>query len=704
VAWRHWRLERDDDLAWLVLDRADQGANTLGRPVLEELHEALGLLAAHPPRGLVLRSGKEAGFVAGADVREFTALEGREEALALVERAHRLLERLEALPFPTVAAIHGYCLGGGLELALACRHRVAADEPTTRLGLPEVRLGIHPGFGGTVRLTRLLPAWQALELMLSGRSLSARQAARLGLVDWAVPRRQLLAAAAALARGEAPARRPPRWRRLAKTVDGTRPARELLARHLARRVRARARPEHYPAPHALLELWRRWGGRWPAMAREEARSVARLLETPTSRELVRLFFLRERLKGLGKGEAAPVRRVHVVGAGVMGGDIAAWCALQGLAVSVQDRRPEALAALVGRARRLFEARLRDRRLVRSALDRLAPDPRGEGAARADLVIEAIVEEREAKRALFRELEGQVPEGALLATNTSSIPLEELAEGLARPERLVGLHFFNPVAKMPLVEVVAGAGTGEEARRRAAAFARAIDRLPLPVRSSPGFLVNRALMPYLLEAVLLLEEGVPARDVDRAAVDFGMPVGPVELADRVGLDICLAVAEHLSEQLLGPRAAPGAAHLPVQLPGALRERVAAGHLGLKSGRGFYRWQGGRPVAPEPPPSTRAPKATPQEDLREVQDRLMLRLVNEAVACLREGVVADADLVDAGLVFGAGFAPFRGGPLRHALAAGRERLRARLAELTEAHGPRFAPDPGWEGPWAAPGGSG
>ncbi len=693
MAWRHWRLEREEDgLAWLVLDRADQGANTLGRPVLEELHEALGLLAADPPRGLVLRSGKEAGFAAGADVRELAALEGQEEALALVERAHRLLERLEALPFPTVAAIHGYCLGGGLELALACRHRVAADEPGTRLGLPEVRLGIHPGFGGTVRLTRLLPAWQALELMLSGRSLAARQAARLGLVDHAVPRRQLLRAAAALARGEAPDRRIPRWRRLAKAVDGTRPARELLARALARRVAAKAPAEHYPAPHALLELWRRWGGRWPAMAREEARSVARLLETPTSRELVRLFFLRERLKGLGKGEAAPVRRVHVVGAGVMGGDIAAWCALQGLTVSVQDRRPEALAALVGRARRLFEARLRNRRLVRDALDRLAPDPRGEGAARADLVIEAIVEDLEAKRALFRELEGRVPEGALLATNTSSIPLEELAEGLARPERLVGLHFFNPVARMPLVEVVAGPGTGEAARRRAAAFARAIDRLPLPVRSSPGFLVNRALMPYLLEAVRLLEEGVPPRQVDRAAVAFGMPVGPVELADRVGLDICLAVAEHLAGRLPGEGAAP---------PAILRDRVAAGRLGLKSGRGFYRWQGGRPVAPD----LRA-EAQPAQtlSLEAIRDRLMLRLVNEAVACLREGVVADADLVDAGLVFGAGFAPFRGGPLRHALAAGRERLRARLAELARAHGPRFAPDPGWERPWGLPGGGG
>ena len=671
-AWRHWRLTRDDEgIAWLTLDVQGAGANVLSREVLAELEAVLEAVEAEPPRGLVIRSGKPNGFIAGADVREFTRLGSEDEALTLVRRGQALMDRLEALPCPTVALIHGFCVGGGLELALACRWRVAEDDPRTRLGLPEVRLGIHPGFGGTARGIALLGPLPALDLMLTGRTVDARQARRLGLVDHAVPRRHLETAVRRLVAERPPRRQPPRLQR-ALTLPGPRHAAAWL---LERRLSRHARRAHYPAPYALIGLWRRHGGGDArAMIEAEARSVARLIATTTARNLVRVFLLGERLKGFGKGEAPPVRHVHVIGAGTMGGDIAAWCALRGLAVTLTDTRLEALGSAVARAAKLFRRRLRDPRRVTAALDRLTPDPAGAGARRADVVIEAIVEDLEAKRALFARVERDAPAHALLATNTSSIPLEEIAAALEAPERLVGLHFFNPVAKMRLVEVVTGESTGETAARRACAFVRGIDRLPLPVRSAPGFLVNRALMPYLLEAVALEAEGVHPAHIDEAALAFGMPMGPIELADTVGLDVCLAVAEVLG------------AHLGRSVPERLRALVQDGRLGRKSGQGFYAWREGSPRRPRPPRD-----AHPPQDLTQ---RLIYPLLNELVACLREGVVSDPDLADAGLVYGAGFAPFRGGPMHYALDEGPERIRAVLETLARRHGERFRPDPGWE----------
>jgi 3-hydroxyacyl-CoA dehydrogenase/enoyl-CoA hydratase/3-hydroxybutyryl-CoA epimerase len=356
----------------------------------------------------------------------------------------------------------------------------------------------------------------------------------------------------------------------------------------------------------------------------------------------------------------------------MGGDIAIWCALQGLRVTIQDLDTQRLGQVVGRGQALFARQLKERRSVEAAMDRLVPDPAGHGAARADLVIEAIFEDAAAKRELYRQLEPRMRPDAILATNTSSIPLQELATALAHPERLIGLHFFNPVDRMQLVEVVATDRSDPERVGRGAAFVRAIGKLPLPVASTPGFLVNRILMPYLLEGVTMVGEGVPPAAVDRAAIDFGMPMGPIRLADTVGLDICLSVATIMAR------------HFAVELPPKLGELVAAGRLGRKSGRGFYdyRVDGGR----------RAPRAgAPDEELA---SRLMLRLLNEAVACWREGVVADADLLDAGVVFGTGFAPFRGGPMRHIGTTGPAMLLERLRGLNERFGARFAPDSGWQ----------
>lgn len=666
----YFRIERDaDDIAWLHFDTPDSGANVLSAAALAAFEQQLVDVAQSHPRALVIVSDKPSGFIAGADVKAFARVTRPAQAKEQILRAHEVFDRLESLAFPTLALIHGYCLGGGLELALACRYRVARDDAATRLGFPEVRLGIFPGFGGSVRSLRILGHLPALQLMLSGRSLSGRQAQRLGLVDLAVPERQLRAAARQLLTELPPPHRPALWQRAA----GWAPLRPLVAAILRRQVTAKAPRAHFPAPYALLDHWRHHGGDPAALYRSEAEQVSALLSGETAQNLIRVFLLQERLKAAGDKALFRPRHVHLVGGGTMGGDIAAWCALRGCRVTLQDRAPAYLARALQLAHALFQRQLKDRYQVQAALDRLMPDHRGDGVPLADVVIEAIFEDVAAKQALYAELEPRLRADALLASNTSSIPLEILGARLQRPGRIVGLHFFNPVAKMQLVEVVGHAATEPEMLRRAAAFTRHIDKLPLLTRSSPGFLVNRVLMPYLLEAVELLAEGVPGALIDRAAVDFGMPLGPIELADTVGLDICLAVAEKMTEAL----------HNPV--PERLRALVAGGDLGRKSGRGFYPWRNGRADKPRPPQDYKAPA--------DLTDRLVLRLLNEAVACLREGVVSDPDLLDAGVIFGTGFAPFRGGPLHYAHRRGDTQVRDRLQQLERAHGEHFHADDGW-----------
>lgn len=668
--YRHWRSEIDgDNVQWLTLDKADSGINVLSAEVLEEFGDIVETVAAAPPRALIIRSGKDKGFIAGADVKEFTGFESEQAAQYAVRRAHEIFDALDGLPALTIALINGFCLGGGLELALACDYRVADDSTSTRLGLPEVRLGIHPGFGGSLRLIQRVGAPAAMDLMLTGRSVSARAARKMGLVDYAVPHRHLLKAARALA-GKPPSQKAPAlWKRWASYKH----VRPWIARYLIKQVEKRAPRAHYPAPYALIDLWVQHYDQPKRMLAEEANSVARLIVSRTAQNLIRVFLLRERLKSLGSSDAPLPAHVHVIGAGVMGGDIAAWCALSGFRVSIEDRKHEALARMRQRAHELFQKKIRQPREVTNTLDRLMPDPHAHGRQHADIIIEAVFEDSEVKRQLFRELEPQLKDNALIATNTSSIPLDELNGVLDNPGRLVGLHFFNPVAKMPLVEIVNSPSTHASVSAQAAAFTRRLDRLPLPVTSTPGFLVNRILMPYLLEAVLLAEEGVPLYHIDKAATDFGMPMGPIELADTVGLDICLHVAQILS------------GHMAIEVPQRLKTLVDRGHLGKKTNRGFYHFKKGKPDKPAPPKDY-----TPPGD---VQDRLMLRMLNEAVACLREGVVDDADLADAGIVFGTGFAPFRGGPFQYIRSRGAAQLTKMLEQLQQRHGPRFAADEGW-----------
>jgi 3-hydroxyacyl-CoA dehydrogenase/enoyl-CoA hydratase/3-hydroxybutyryl-CoA epimerase len=664
-----WSLEIDAErIAWLTCDLKGASTNVLSGPVMLELAAKLSEIAALRPAGVVVQSAKPNGFVAGADINEFVRIPTAQEGYELVRAGQSVLQQLEDLPCPTAAALHGFALGGGLELALACTYRIGADEAGLTLGLPEVLLGIHPGFGGTVRAVRLVGARTALELMLRGRPFKGARALKAGLLDELVPRADLAARAKQLL-----LRAPPK--KSASFVDrilNLSAVRPILAHRTAATLSRRVRREHYPAPYAILELWRRHGGAGATGYDAEARSISELMCTPTSRNLVRVFLLQDRLKTLGGQSSAEFRHVHVVGAGVMGGDIAAWSAFRGMTVTLQDRTEQLIQPALERAKLFFEKRLKDPGAAAAAMARLKMDVKGDGVADADLILEAIVESAAAKQGLYKELEPKLKPRAILATNTSSIKIETLSEGLRVPGRLVGMHFFNPVAQLQLVEVVQGAGTDRSVLEDALQFTRRLDKLPLPCRSAPGFVVNRILSPYVNEAFFALEAGIPAAVIDRAAVEFGMPLGPIELTDVVGVDVSLQVGRVLCTAFQR------------EVPRILIDLVEQKKFGRKSGQGFYQWHDGKAQKlamenfAEPP---------------DLQDRLILPMLNEAVACLREGTVADADLLDAGVVFATGFAPFRGGPLQYAKQRGIAIVTRRLNELAERYGERFRPDAGW-----------
>jgi 3-hydroxyacyl-CoA dehydrogenase/enoyl-CoA hydratase/3-hydroxybutyryl-CoA epimerase len=674
LRFNHWKTSQGDDgIVILSLDRAHSSVNAISRAVLDELAQIVERLAIEKPVGVILHSAKPAGFAVGADIKAFVEYAQHDTVLENIEHGQRVYEALARLPFPTVAAVHGACMGGGTELMLACRQRIAVDDDKTRIALPEVMLGIHPGWGGTARLPRLIGATQALPLLLTGRTLSARRALALGVVDRLARPEELLVEARVLLRH--PAVRP-LARRARAWASNTWLARQLLAPMVLRQTAAKVRKEHYPAPFALIEVWRRGGADIRQRLQLEARSVAKLANTDTAHNLIRIFFLQERLKAQGSGVDAGIQHVHVVGAGVMGGDIAAWAAFKGFEVSLQDREMKFIQPALDRARQLYEKKLKRPGQVAEAMRRLRADVDGSGVASAELAIEAIYENAEAKRALYGSIEPQLPTGGILASNTSSIPLDELRAGLAEPRRFLGLHFFNPVAQMPLVEVVRHDQLDPAIEKRALAFCKALGKLPVAVKGTPGFLVNRILMPYLLEAMRLYGEGVPGPVLDREAKKFGMPMGPIELADTVGLDVCASVGKEL------------APFLGLDVPAGLDEHLATGKRGKKDGQGLYVWQDGKPIKPE----VAKDYVTPPD----VQERMILPMINEAIACLADGVVDDADLLDAGVIFGTGYAPYRGGPLHYARSYGIGTLRQRLEQLPRSHGKRFKPKNGWEHP--------
>ncbi len=664
-----WSLEIDaDHIAWLVCDTPGTSTNVLSAPVLRDLAAQLKDVAAKRPAGLVIRSAKASGFIAGADIKEFLQIGSPEEAFELVRAGQAVLQTLEDLPCPSVAALHGFVLGGGLELALACTYRVGADDASLSLGLPEVLLGIHPGFGGTVRSVRLIGVRPALDLLIKGKPYKGARALRVGLIDELVPASTLLERAKARLLQSPPRATAPFVDKLLN-MSAVRP---FIARQTAATLRRSVRRDQYPAPYAIVDLWQRQGAVGARSYEAEARSISDLMCTPTSRNLVRVFLLQDRLKSLGGKSPDEFRHVHVVGAGVMGGDIAAWSAFRGMTVTLQDRSLDLIQPAMDRAKSFFEKRLKDPAAAAAAFARMCMDVKGDGVTDADVVIEAIVENADAKRALYAQIEPNLKANAILATNTSSIKIETLCEKLADPSRLVGMHFFNPVAQLQLVEIVHGTSTQPQVAQNALRFARKLDKLPLPCKSAPGFVVNRILTPYVNEALFALEGGIPATIIDSVGKNFGMPMGPIELTDVVGLDVSLHVGRVLAEALQR------------RVPDILVKLVEQKKFGRKSGEGFYVWRDGRPVRPE------ASQFAIPADL---EDRLMLPLLNEAVACLREGIIDDADLLDAGVIFATGFAPFRGGPLHYAKARGIANVTARLEELAQRYGERFRPDPGW-----------
>lgn len=668
---KHWKLDKtDNNIMWVIMDRADQSVNSWNREVFIEFDRVLDEIIVESPRGVIITSGKSKGFIAGADISQFIHLTDPEKAFELIRESQLILDKLERLSVPTLALINGFCLGGGLEVALACRYRIAEDKQETRIGLPEVKLGIHPGWGGTVRLPKLIGVINAMGIILPGKDVSAKAAEKLGIVDLALPTRELKRAAEHFILTQPKPHEPNGVLKLLN-LSVIRP---LIGQLFRYQLRRKIKEYHYPAPYVVINNWVNEGiGRSAYLT--EAKSIAALLATQTAQNLVRVFFLQTRLKGLGKSAAFKPQWVHVIGAGTMGGDIAAWCALRGLRVTLQDQSSERIAPAIKRAYQLYKKKLKNPRLIQAVMDRFQPDVEGYGVAKADVVIEAIFENLEAKQNLFRSIEPRLKNGAILATNTSSIPLEELAKSLKRPECLVGIHFFNPVAKMPLVEVVSGAETDQMIAEQALSFISGIGRFPLPVKSAPGFLVNRVLMPYLLEAMVLLGEGVPAEAIDQAAIEFGMPMGPITLADKVGLDICLSVAENLVKSIGG------------EVPERLRAMVGQGHLGCKSGEGFYRYQKGKKIK-----SWRVNRITNNPD--DMIDRLILRMANEAVNCLHEKIVMDSDLLDAGMIFGTGFAPFRGGVVQYARQRGVDNVMNTLEVFSRKYGDRFTPASGWK----------
>lgn len=670
MAYTHWKIDRDDEnICWLHLDVADSSTNVLSSAVLEELKTIINELAQSMPAGIVFVSDKRNGFIAGADINEFTVIKTQEQAMEMLNRGHEIMNMIESLPCTTVAMIKGYCLGGGMELALACTYRIMCDDTATRVGLPEIKLGIHPGFGGSVRSIQKAGPMAAMNAMLTGRMLQGRQAKAMRLVDDLVPERQLKRAARYFVINK-PAIKGLSWKDKLMNHALLRP---LIAKQMRKQVSKKAREDHYPAPYKLITLWQKYMDNPRRMLEKEAESVASLVTDDTAQNLVRVFFLQERLKGQANKKDFVPEHIHVIGGGVMGGDIAAWCALRGFRVTVQDREPAMLAKTMQRALNMFQKKFKkDRKSIRAAMDRLIPDHLGHGVAHADLVIEAIFEDKDVKQSLYKDIEPQMKTDAILATNTSSIPLEQLATCLQNPGRLVGVHFFNPVALMPLVEIVSGDNTDAAVTKKVLAFGRQIEKLPLAVKSTPGFLVNRILMPYLLEAVDMFSEGIPAEMIDKAALNFGMPMGPIELADTVGLDVCRSVASILSETM------------NLDVPEKLDMLVENKKLGKKSGEGFYTWSKGHPIKD---------KNVSYSNIKELEDRMVMRLLNEATACLREKVTENEEYIDAGVIFGTGFAPFRGGPLHYLRNQGIDQLSSRMDELHKKYGERFAMDAGW-----------
>jgi 3-hydroxyacyl-CoA dehydrogenase/enoyl-CoA hydratase/3-hydroxybutyryl-CoA epimerase len=630
---QHWSVSVDaDNLCWLTLDVAGKSVNVLTHAVMAELVQILDWLDQQDTiAGIGMLSGKPGGFVYGADIAEFELLTTADDVLQHMQMVHGLFNRIESFGAPTIVGIDGIAVGGGLEIALTFDRLLTTASNKTKLGFPEVNLGILPGYGGSGRTYGRVGTAVVTEMMMSGKPLSANAALAAGLIDETVDDAADLQPTMATWLTQQSQQKPPRQQR-ENTADQS--ALDAARAQFLRRLRA----DHTPAPFAIIDHVARHGHSAAAMSAGEMDIFPDLMVGTASKNLRRLYYLTDKVRKTARGNSA-IQNLHVVGAGVMGGDIAAVAAMSGLNVTLTDMNETAMNAAIDRAAQLFARRLKSDDKITAARNRLTADPDGHGAVHADLVIEAVAEKLPVKQAVFAALEQVIKPDAILATNTSAIPLEDIAAALQDPSRLIGLHFFNPVPVLPLVEVIWSQYSNQDFVTRGMQFAGQIGKMPIRCQSAPGFLVNRALLPYMFKAVEAVAAGEDADQIDESLVDFGMPMGPIELCDQVGLDVCLDVG-----MVLG--IAPAA-------EAVLREKCEAQNLGRKTGTGFYQWDGNRPIRPR--------AAVDAVRMADIAAAMLAPMIEQCQQAVDEGVVDSADSADAGMIFGTGFPGFRGGPL-------------------------------------------
>ena len=635
---KHWTCEIDDKgIAWLNIDVMDKSVNVLTRDVVTEMDTVADMLEnTDGIKGMALMSAKPLGFVYGADINEFEALATEEDVTALLHEVHTTLGRIAALPYPTVSGIDGYALGGGLELALICDRLVMTDSPKTQVGFPEVKLGLMPGYGGTGRAYGRVGAMMVLDMMLTGRMVDAQEALETNLVDRLADDRDSLKKTMI---------------EVLDGLDGKKPVRHAISDEdtpaVIEEVKAkflkRVRPDHTPAPFAIIDHIAVNAPDASAISAAEKDIFPSMMVSPSSKGLRRNFQLTDMVRRSARSAHGDtgIKTVHVIGAGVMGGDIAAVAAMTGLTVTLSDMSEAAIDDAIDRARGLYERRLKTPEKIKVAMDRLIADPKGEGIASADLVLEAVAERTDVKKAVFADVEKAVKADAILATNTSAIPLEDIAEVLTDPSRLIGLHFFNPVPVLPLVEVIWSKHSDQDAIAKGMQFAGQMKKMPIKCKSSPGFVVNRALIPYINGGIEMMLNGGDADKIDQALVEFGMPMGPIELADQIGLDVMNDASTPLG--------------MPEGVAAKFGEMVKAGTIGRKSGSGFYTWvdmKADRPRGMYDP-----------SEMATIAETLLAPMIRECQAAVNEGTVESADHADAAMIFGVGYPAFRGGPLFH-----------------------------------------
>jgi 3-hydroxyacyl-CoA dehydrogenase/enoyl-CoA hydratase/3-hydroxybutyryl-CoA epimerase len=648
----YWKLHIDDEkILWVTLDCPNRSANILSTAVREELNIFIDGFSTQPKmnehsieiKGIVFKSDKKSGFAAGADITEFKALAATkdfiEQSRKLVIDGWNLYEKLENLSkdIPTVALINGFCMGGGFEFALACKYIVTVDQPKTKMALPEVQLGIYPGWGGIKRLPYRTGVLAAFDLLLTGKAIDSRKAKKIGLSDFSSPTRTANLTCKRLIHTQPPRKKLSIFNSL--LLGFLKP---IVYKVLLSQIKKKVRPEHYPAPFGILELWKKYDGD-PSV---DLSIHDKIIGSDTTKNLIRIFFLRERLKSICKVEKDShdnnLNHVHVIGAGTMGADIAIWCAINGFNVTIQDKSEEQIGKAVLNANKSIRRKIKNKALAQNIVDNLIPDISGDGIKVADVIIEAIVENLEAKKSLFKEIESLAKPNAVLATNTSSIRIEEIASELISPKRLIGIHFFNPVRQMPLVEIVKTEIVDKSVESATYDFVNKIGKLPLPVKSSPGFLVNAVLGPYLQNSMRSIDGGYCPEQVDQAMKSWGMPMGPLELLDVVGLDIMVAAGKAMLKD--------------GDTPQCLEELVKNKHLGKKTNKGFYEWNKGQKIK-------RKFKLLNSTEAFQLAENLITPLIKQTEQLVKSGVVEDSELADAGVIFGTGFAPFRGGPLNY-----------------------------------------